>query len=432
LLQTFATERLKMANIILRGSTWHARLSIPAHLRPAFNRREFTQSLKTSSKPIATKMAIDKVAMWKLELAAADGDANAAELLAAELRTKALEEGERGTYADQASGMTNAAAYAEHFADSLPDGQKQRFYDVLTGRRSLPFDNWVIDWADTVYSNHKTNKMAIKDVRGVSTYAPALDDVTKANLRRWLRAETRSRKTVERALSFTRKYWRYLQDIGVAPDESYPFTDLDLPDTLQNPSDSRQPFERHDLATLLEGIAHDTAVYNTAVIALYTGARISEVMALCGSSYVIQDDHKCLYIAGTKTKAADRYVPLHPTLDVFLQNLIPKNADDWLIAGVRSKGGPDRRADVLGKRFGRLKTKLGFPPTKVFHSLRKTFITMCEQAEAPEGVVADIVGHEKQTMTYGLYSGGSSIKQRARVIESLSFSAVNFTLQRLK
>jgi hypothetical protein len=57
---------------------------------------------------------------------------------------------------------------------------------------------------------------------------------------------------------------------------------------------------------------------------------------------------------------------------------------------------------------------------------------MCEQAEAPEGVVADIVGHEKQTMTYGLYSGGSSIKQRARVIESLSFSAVNFTLQRLK
>ena len=100
-----------------------------------------------------------------------------------------------------------------------------------------------------------------------------------------------------------------------------------------------------------------------------------------------------------------------------------------MIAGVRSKGGPDQRADVLGKRFGRLKTKLGFPPTKVFHSLRKTFITMCEQAEAPEGVVADIVGHEKQTMTYGLYSGGSSIMQRARVINSLSFSTIDIELK---
>jgi len=418
-----------MANITLRGNTWHARLGIPAHLRPVFNRREFTQSLKTSSKAVATKMAIEKVAVWKLELAAADGDANAAELLAAELRTRDLEDQARGRYADEALKMTNAAAYAEHYADTLPESQKQKFYDVLTGRRSLPLDNWVTEWGDKVYSNHKTNKMAIKDVRRVSAYCPTLDDVTKENLRRWLRAETRSRKTVERALSFTRKYWRYLQDIGVAPDESYPFIELDLPDTLQNPSDSRKPFERHDLATLLEGIADDTAVYNTAVIALYTGARIAEVMALRGSSYVIQDDHKCLYIAGTKTKAADRHIPVHPNLEVFIENLLPKNTDDWLIAGVRSKGGPDQRADVLGKRFGRLKTKLGFPPTKVFHSLRKTFITMCEQAEAPEGVVADIVGHEKQTMTYGLYSGGSSIMQRARVINSLSFSTIDIELK---
>ena len=209
-----------MANITLRGNTWHARLGIPAHLRPVFNRREFTQSLKTSSKTVATKMAIEKVAMWKLELAAADGDANAAELLAAELRTRDLEDQARGKYADEASKMTNAAAYAEYYADTLPEAQKQKFYDVLIGRRSLPFDNWVTEWADKVYTNHKTNKMAIKDVRGVSAYAPALDDVSKENLRRWLRAETRSRKTVERALSFTRTYWHYLQDIGISPDES--------------------------------------------------------------------------------------------------------------------------------------------------------------------------------------------------------------------
>ena len=30
--------------------------------------------------------------------------------------------------------------------------------------------------------------------------------------------------------------------------------------------------------------------------------------------------------------------------------------------------------------------------------------------ECPENIAADIVGHKKQTMTYGLYSGGSGLK----------------------
>ena len=34
----------------------------------------------------------------------------------------------------------------------------------------------------------------------------------------------------------------------------------------------------------------------------------------------------------------------------------------------------------------------------------------------PERGAADIIGHEKQTMTYGLYSGGTSVKQRHEVI----------------
>jgi len=46
----------------------------------------------------------------------------------------------------------------------------------------------------------------------------------------------------------------------------------------------------------------------------------------------------------------------------------------------------------------------------VFHSIRKTAATVFEQAVVPEGVTADIIGHEKQAMTYGLYSGGTSVK----------------------
>ena len=36
-------------------------------------------------------------------------------------------------------------------------------------------------------------------------------------------------------------------------------------------------------------------------------------------------------------------------------------------------------------------------------SLRKTVVTILENAGVPENVVADIVGHEKTTRIYGLY-----------------------------
>ena len=57
----------------------------------------------------------------------------------------------------------------------------------------------------------------------------------------------------------------------------------------------------------------------------------------------------------------------------------------------------------------------------VFHSLRKTVTTKLEQAGVPEGVAADIVGHEKQTITYGLYSGGTSMAQKMEAIAKISY-----------
>jgi integrase len=72
---------------------------------------------------------------------------------------------------------------------------------------------------------------------------------------------------------------------------------------------------------------------------------------------------------------------------------------------------------AVGKRFGRLKRSLGFGDDLVFHSIRKTFATVCEQQGINEGVAADLLGHEKQTMTYGLYSGGSSVTQKKTVID---------------
>ena len=79
------------------------------------------------------------------------------------------------------------------------------------------------------------------------------------------------------------------------------------------------------------------------------------------------------------------------------------------------------RSNRIGKRFGRLKTDLGFGSQLVFHSIRKTVVAILENAGVAENVVADIVGHEKTTMTYGLYSGGLSLAVKREALDKLAY-----------
>ena len=64
---------------------------------------------------------------------------------------------------------------------------------------------------------------------------------------------------------------------------------------------------------------------------------------------------------------------------------------------------------------------MGFGSQHVFHSIRKTVVTILENASVPENVVADIVGHEKITMTYGLYSGGLSLTVKREALNKLVY-----------
>ncbi len=64
---------------------------------------------------------------------------------------------------------------------------------------------------------------------------------------------------------------------------------------------------------------------------------------------------------------------------------------------------------------------MGFESQHVFHPLRKTVVTILENAGVPENVVADIVGHEKTTMTYGLYSGGLSLAVMRAALAKLAY-----------
>ena len=69
----------------------------------------------------------------------------------------------------------------------------------------------------------------------------------------------------------------------------------------------------------------------------------------------------------------------------------------------------------------RSKTAQGFGKQHVFHSIRKTLVTLLEDAGVLENITADIVGHKKPTMTYGIYSGGNSLKTKAAALERIEY-----------
>ncbi|MDY7070516.1 hypothetical protein PshuTeo2_05380 [Pseudomonas hunanensis] len=56
-------------NLVLRSGTWHVRLSVPKDVRHVLNRSEFTESLRTGSKPEAQMKKLAFLHMWKQAIA---------------------------------------------------------------------------------------------------------------------------------------------------------------------------------------------------------------------------------------------------------------------------------------------------------------------------------------------------------------------------
>jgi hypothetical protein len=103
-----------------------------------------------------------------------------------------------------------------------------------------------------------------------------------------------------------------------------------------------------------------------------------------------------------------------------MRRLMKASKDGYVLSALVPNKYKDR-GSAIGKRFGRLKTSLGYGEAHVFRSIRKTVATMLENAGVVENVAADIIGHDKPTMTYGLYSGGNSLKVKRAAIEKLRY-----------
>jgi integrase len=181
------------------------------------------------------------------------------------------------------------------------------------------------------------------------------------------------------------------------------------------------PFSAQEVSQLwqaaLEKRKPDQELADFIAFGAYTGCRIEELAQLKVSDLT---ENSSFRVTDSKTAAGIREVPIHPALSKLVERLTADSTDGFLLQG-SDEGSFGKRSDAMGKRFGKLKTKLGFGPQHVFHSIRKTVVSQLEQAGVGENTTADIVGHDKPRITYGLYSAGASLKQKAEALTLVAY-----------
>jgi len=129
------------------------------------------------------------------------------------------------------------------------------------------------------------------------------------------------------------------------------------------------------------------------MIAVYSGARRSEIASLRSCDFSLCDDTGRSYfvIRSGKTKAARRMIPVHNKLvSAGLLSWIGRG--DGLIFPIAAQN-LNRVTDNFGSLLDQQENDLG--ERIVFHSTRHTFITKARSKGASTPLVQQVVGHEK-------------------------------------
>ena len=429
-------------NLIKRGDIYYANVQVPMDVRGILGRTTFQKSTKHRQLRNAEIAAAPWIAEWLQQIDEARSNPDATLERMAKLMALKREQEEHQEYWDyeyetdaegkptgRKHGYTDAELTIDYYLDGLDPHLKpsevKRMKELYYGRNGIPLGLFISSWIADQYprSTARTQAEARSAIENLIEFFPTLTDLTIRNRQRWIKSETRAVKTVTKALSFVRSYYSWLrenQHVGASEINPFHTDDIKMPKKLAA-KQSYLPFTVSDVVKLRKAAADlaDDKLVAFIDIAQWTGMRLAEVAQISSESVVVVDGVECLKVkADAKTTAgSNRLIPIADTLAsrVPLKELPTPPAPK---VNKRSNKSVPYEGQEVGKRFGRLKAKLGYSRQHVFHSIRKTAATVFEQAGVAEGITADIIGHEKQTMTYGLYSGGTSVGQRKEAVDA--------------
>lgn len=147
------------------------------------------------------------------------------------------------------------------------------------------------------------------------------------------------------------------------------------------------------------------------VLGLFTGARLEELCQLYVEDVKKVDGVWCLDINDDddkrlKNESSRRLVPLHPFLTrglkfhKWVESL--RNKGRKRIFAELKRGANGKLGHAVSRWFGIYRKRCG--ASQPFHALRNTFADVCKQRNLELEKVAEVMGHETQSMTFGHYA----------------------------
>ncbi len=432
-------KSFKAAHLELRHKTYYAILVVPKDVRHLIKKTKFFKSTQTSNLKEAELRAATWVFKWKQaiekERALIHEDFDDPNITSAMQLNQILRASSEKFSVEE---VIDEEAY--RLKEIIGESDAEDFSRIAKGERRY-LKSVVADWEKNeqlARLEQKTIDQMKKDINLITDHCKTADYFNSKNIENLLNflgnSKGKSASSIKRITNAGRNFFRYLQKIGeITLDSPNPFK---VPDDFRKSTkpNSRARFKaepwvqfKPEQVVFLFRIAmskEDTPLANLIVIAAYTGARIEEICSLQRKH--IDLINLSISIIGAKTEAGNRTIPIHSAIQPLVEKLLEQSTDDYLISKLTKNKYGDR-SNAIGKRFGRLKSAENFGKSHVFHSIRKTFVTMLENAGVSENVTADIVGHEKPRITYGLYSGGTAPSLMRESIEKISYSFPELT-----
>ena len=181
-------------------------------------------------------------------------------------------------------------------------------------------------------------------------------------------------------------------------------------------------WEAEELKALFDPPPKRRDLQEVILVALYSGMRLNEIASLTNGQLKRQGGVSYIDVTDAKTSAGIRKVPLHNELQ-WLYRKAEKGPEDARLWPAFTDEGPGKKpGGDAGKEFSRFKRSLGFNDRrKVFHSFRKNVVGQLEAAGVPQNEVAQLIGHEKQGLTFGTYGKELSLTRLAEVIALIEY-----------
>lgn len=412
-----------------RRQKYYAVLDVPKALREQLGiSRRFVKSLQTDSESIARIRVLPVIAKWKQEIALAKASSSSgSELLdtVIKVRQDAQRMKREGVEEWEIELVHEDIGYSRSWDEE--SGQFVADDTLLANAVSIVHGNSILlaehieEHLENKDSTPKSKDMARTALIAFAKEFPLAEVVTERGVRDWIiRTMERERKlsysTIKREVSPIKMYWKWLKRYK-GLDAPTPFEDV-LPPAPSKNSKSKSSFDINgfsvsDYHKILGAVPEkDRNLRNLIIIGAHTGCRIEELCAL-RTEDVLPDR---IQLVDAKTKAGLRTIPIHNAIIQLVAELVDTSTDGYLISGEKPANKYAKRSSGIGKRFGRLKTKLGYGRNQVFHSWRHSMTTQLENAERPLNQIQRVIGHTVSGMTFARYSDGLAFETSKEII----------------